>query len=298
MALGKEFLFLLKRINYVNHKISNKINKFIQNIEYSYSTVTLSKDESALIKKNAVFQNCHKGQRCFILATGPSIKTQDLKPLKGEICIAASNFYLHPDYSYIKPRYYCMAAYHPPITEDAYQNLMGELDKNTKDEKIFFSLSDRVRYKKDGCFTNKEVHFLNFGGSLGSIIDRGIDLTRAVPGPSSVSIMALEIAMYMGFSEIYLLGCDHDWILHMYESRHFYNEEQSVWHKHQIDEWKYDSFLIQARQNVCLWEQYEQIKSIAEKQHTQIFNATNGGLLDVFPKKRFETLFNCEYYPS
>jgi hypothetical protein len=49
-----------------------------------------------------------------------------------------------------------------------------------------------------------------------------------VPSPQSVTIMALEVALYMGFKNIYLLGCDHDWILHLDTSRHFYEENQHV----------------------------------------------------------------------
>ena len=40
---------------------------------------------SRLCKKNSKFKDIHNGERCFILATGPSIKTQNLRPLKNEL---------------------------------------------------------------------------------------------------------------------------------------------------------------------------------------------------------------------
>ena len=41
-----------------------------------------------------------------------------------------------------------------------------------------------------------------------------------MPVPQSVTAMACYAALYMGFSEIVLLGCDHDWILHLDTSTH------------------------------------------------------------------------------
>ena len=43
---------------------------------------------SSLIKTNIILKNKHKGERCFILGSGPSIKDEDLKPLKNEIVFA------------------------------------------------------------------------------------------------------------------------------------------------------------------------------------------------------------------
>src|SRR6185437_6208885 len=59
-----------------------------------------------VLAANQSIYNRHAGQRCFILATGPSIKTQPLHLLAGETCISVSNFFVHPDYGLIRPRYH------------------------------------------------------------------------------------------------------------------------------------------------------------------------------------------------
>lgn len=51
-----------------------------------------------------------------------------------------------------------------------------------------------------------------------------IDLTKLILGPQSVAILALQIAIYMGFNEIYLIGTEHDTLLTR-EYRHFYDEK-------------------------------------------------------------------------
>ena len=55
---------------------------------------SLTQEEGAILRKNRALNNRHVGERCFILATGPSIKKQDLKLLRGETCIALSNFFV------------------------------------------------------------------------------------------------------------------------------------------------------------------------------------------------------------
>ena len=72
---------------------------------------------SSLIKTNIILKNKHKGERCFILGSSPSIKDEDLKPLKNEIVFALNNFYVHDDFYEIMSgegeKYYMTAPFHP-----------------------------------------------------------------------------------------------------------------------------------------------------------------------------------------
>jgi len=258
-----------------------------QKIFFDIKSIQLVRDVHC--NQNIKLKDIHHNERCFILATGPSIKNQDLKLLNGENCIAVSNFFVHPDYSIIKPKYYCVAPFHAPITEEAWQKWMSGLENGTGNSMMFFSLSDQVRNQK--YFVNREVNFLNFGGSMDSIIHRGIDISRKIPGPQSVTIMALYVALYMGFKEIYLLGCDHDWILHLNQSSHFYSEGNHILNKSGYNEWFVSDVDEYFRDYLELWRQYKIINHIAKKESIAIYNATNGGLLDVFPRIKYESLF-------
>lgn len=247
--------------------------------------------EKALLKKNLALKDARKGERCFILATGPSIKHQNLKLLQGENCIALSNFFVHPDYAIIDPEYYCIAPYHLPITEDAWQKWMDEIEKNTGNAKLFFGMSDKNRNEIHGRFRNRDTYYLRFGGLWGRNIPCSIDISRMIPGPQSVSIMALYVALYLGFKEIYLLGCDHNWLLHVNKSSHFYPENDHVIVKSGYNEWFQEDLEEQFRDYMTLWRQYKGICAIASRSSTRIFNATEGGLLDVFPRVEYELLF-------
>ena len=129
------------------------------------------------------------------------------------------------------------------------------------------------------------------GAPLSQLESLGVDLTRALPSPQSVTIMALYAAIYMGFSEVYLLGCDHDWILHLNQSRHFYAESQHALNRDGYNEWSAPGLDTYFKDYLRLWKQYQALRKVAEQRGVRIINATAGGLLDVFPRTRFETLF-------
>lgn len=251
-----------------------------------------SRQKRAILDRNRRLCGCHQGQRCFILACGPSIKEQDLKPLKGEICISVSNFFVHPDYNLIRPQYHCLPAWGPEVKEEIWDRWVEEMRVRTGNAVIFFAFADRDRNK--GC-ENREVYYLDFSGSLEDMAGHGLDLCRPVPGPATASGIPLEVAVYMGFREIYLLGFDHDWVLHIGHVTNFYPLEQHVITEggsHDPGVW--DRKDLEPLFGACfgLWQQYKAIHAVASSKGISIFNATRGGLLDVFPRVQYESLFD------
>jgi hypothetical protein len=158
---------------------------------------------------------------------------------------------------------------------------------------MFFSSNDRERIERNGLFCGRQVHYLQFRDRAlwDEILRRGIDLIHPVPVPQSVSVIALEIAIYMGFQRIYLLGCDHDWILHLNTSMHFYEENRHTLVQSGYNEWFGEDLESYCRDYINLWQQYKVFYRVARAKSIHIFNATAGGLLDVFPRVRYESLF-------
>lgn len=265
------------------------IQEIFQRMIYLYGT-RLTSQERNLLSRNKQFYNIHKGKRCFILATGPSIKKQDLSCLEGEICIAVSNFFVHPEYSKIKPKYYCIAPYHLPITEDAWQTWMDEIADHLGNTQLFFALADFERNHRDGRFKEKDVYYLGFCEQWKYQLKRELDITKNIPAPASVPITALMLAIYMGFKEIYLVGCDHDWILHINESKHFYEEKSHALNRHGYNEWSDEDFSSHCLSYVTLWDAYKNVVRLSKKQPTHIFNATPESLLDIFPRVSLEKI--------
>jgi N-acetylneuraminate synthase len=249
----------------------------------------------ALLQQNEPLRNRHRGQRCFIVATGPSIKQQPIHLLAGEQVIGVSNLFVHPDSKTIRPQYWCVAPHHKPITEDAWQTWLGEMAAGTGDATMFFGLSDLERNDRQEAFADRNKQYLGFGsGLLDQMTAHGVDLTRPLQSPQSVTVMAIYAALFMGFSEIYLLGCDHDWILHLNQSTHFYAEKEHALNRTGYDEWFSNGVDEYFRDYLTLWKQYRALKKIADDREVKILNATAGGMLDVFPRVQFETLVNAK----
>ena len=246
----------------------------------------LSPEKSDFLKQNRKLRNIHQGKRCFILATGPSINAQNLKPLKNEFCIAVSNFYLHPDFRLIDPEYYCVAPWHPPHNVENYLELLQEIGSLSKKCSFFFGLQEYDRVYDNKILVNRNIYYHD---TISTKLDKDVDLCKPVLSPQSVTIMALQSAIFMGFSEIYLLGCDHNAILNYSENfsnKHFYPEEKSKLITDRASKFK-DSLITCIR----LWDQYEMLNTIAQHKNIKIFNATKQSLLDVFDKVDYESLY-------
>src|SRR5690349_18044970 len=61
-----------------------------------------------VLRANAGVRDRHRGERCFIVANGPSVLNQDLARLRGETVFCVSNGYLHRGYDIMRPRYHVL----------------------------------------------------------------------------------------------------------------------------------------------------------------------------------------------
>lgn len=253
--------------------------------------------DEPVLAQNRRFKGLHTGKRCFIIASGPSIKGQDLTLLKNDISISVSNSFVHKDYSTIQPHYHCV----PDISsghsqylagrEEKYTDWLRSMDASLGRAELFMSTGDRKWIESRGLFQKRPVNYILFDGEWGRVAQRGVDLTQIVAAGQSVSVMALQIAMYMGFKQIYLLGCDHDWLLHVGTSTHSYDSQtHAAFEGTKHSEWDHSSFGIEVRNSDTLWQQYECLKALAKQQSIEILNAS-GGVLDVFPRVKYESLF-------
>lgn len=244
------------------------------------------------------FKNIHRGQRCFILASGPSIKEQDLTVLENEFCIAVSQFFLHPDIATIKPQYHCFAPQHSPFDDSTSKIIFDNYSKCYKfPVKCFIGTSSynysystflerNPQYNIDASYINYEAApDLDEHNYTNSEI---WDITKRPFGLMTVVYEAIQVANYMGFTEIYLLGVDHDYINDLQrDGHHFYAESQSYSDKEHLSEISLERwFLIYHTR----WKQYRLMRIYLDSIGVKVFNATPKSMLDVFPKVNLEDI--------
>ena len=271
--------------------IVNKTKDLINNINFlKYKEI---------VKNNIELKDKHKGQRCFLLGSGPSIKDENLKPLKNEIVFALNNFYVHDDFSEIMSgnieKYYLTAPIHPPQTETEWKEWFSDMEIHMPNNvNLIFGISNQINTAKSildlhNLFENHQKYWLCGGININDYYNykpADIDITRMTWIADTVSIYSLIVAIYMGFSEIYLLGMDHNYICNKESDYRFY--------KNGIHQKNEDKRLIKdlsrtKHASLGIYKIFSQYELLSYNSDTKILNTSKDTLLDVF---KYVTLKN------
>ena len=250
----------------------------------------ITKSHKRLLKKNERFRDLHKDQRAFVIVNGPSLAKQDMSLIKDDIKYAVTGFFKHEIISENwQPDYYSF------LDENMFEE--GEIQSN-----FYKDLNEKIK-KSDffvpifrGFDANKKMEFLAYDrtyyfAAVGESIN-SVDLTKPIGSLQGVGALSLLQAVYMGCNPIYLLGFDHDYLANRGFDHHFY--KGGTMENHELDKVTLESRLPydeEMRANAKLWKNYREIKRIADKKGISILNATDGGFLDVFPRKDFKEIF-------
>jgi len=250
----------------------------------------------------ANYKDKHMGKRVFILASGPSINTQDLLFLKNEYCIAVSQFFLHPQINEIHPLYHCFAPTHYPFNDETNKIIFDNFISNYKYPVKLFIGNREYEYSyynflKKNSEYKIDASFIDYSKSTqldeNNYTNENIwDITQKPFEIRTVVYIAIQIAYYMGFNEIYLLGVDHDYLRELNtgrEGHHFYAEEKSYNDKEHLNMFTTERWF---EEYYYRWKQYRLMNEFLKTKRVKIFNATNGGMIDVFERVDYNRLFN------
>jgi hypothetical protein len=280
----------------------NMLDRKLARIEDNQIARTLSKRKEII--RNVIFNNKHKGKRCFIVANGPSLKNQDLSFLKNEINIATNTIWKHPLMKVWRPTYYCTA--HTEPFYDTEKDLgVGFENPTVKEGREYFKNIREILYdsiyfipyhgyegnKKLGLLPTERTFYTAFlPYPLYEMMPEFPNLTHGLPTVQDSSQYAIMLALAMGCSTIYLLGCDHDWFVNLGVEKLFF-EGSPVSENGK----KFDSSKIPMIDNMwfawVLWRGHIALRKMAEKFGVEIINATGGGVLDVYKTAKYEDLF-------
>ncbi len=251
----------------------NRIVDIPQRLSWKHSTFS-SQNREKLLK----YKNKHRGQRCFIVANGPSIKNTDLSFLKDEITIGMNRISLMEDLYGFTPTYL--------VVTDIEIQLMQFLQEydNIKIPKFFpyevrkhFTNSENTHYYKMRFSNEFDSNFLNYVGN-----------------GKSVTVICIQLAHYMGFDEVILIGKDHSYNVTEKggpgkrlkstgsETNHFASGYYDKGMK-----WTIPNYLEEEIS-------YSKARIAYEESGKEIMDATIGGKLEIFNKVDYISLFKKE----
>ncbi len=218
------------------------------------------------------FKNIHINERCFAVATGPSLRFDDLEKLRQAkmICFSVNGIFRGFDQTKWRPDYY--------IIDDPGGTLIWHKDILELNVKGKFIADIAWNYTKTEEQDNMYKWHLGFSEEMKNKPKFSTDFSEvSYWGRNIMYDGVLQLAVYMGFKEIYLLGAD----CCNYQDpkkKHFvsnYSERESA----SLD---IDNIMIA----------YQSAKEYADAHGIKIYNATRGGALEVFERVDFDTLFN------
>lgn len=233
-------------------------------------------------KKLQSFRDKHKGERCFIIGNGPSLNKLDLSLLKNEITFGVNGIYLNKEKMGFLPTYYVIEDY--LIAEDRSTEI-NELKVRGK----FIPTYLDYALKNDATTVNFNAH-LNYTDKVFEPLFSD-DFSRKVGVGGSVTFMCLQLAYYMGFDEVYMVGFDHNYaklegsnssiiVTEDNDQNHFasnYYTKGERWHDPNVD--RMEKGFVTAR-------------NFFAKNNRTVLNATYQGHLEVFERKEYTEIFN------
>lgn len=231
-------------------------------VDYNHKRRAGGKVDKRYIKLQD-YKNIHNGERCFIIATGPSLTMEDIEKLKGEYTFSMNSICKLYDQTDWRPTYFAIQ------DREVFASLHNVIRKH-KEVPVF--IGDNIKWKN-----KREPDWINFPlDSMYHAYDIQIgkyhakfsdDAYKIVYDGYSIAYSCVELAVYMGFKEIYLLGTD---CTYMGPKEHF------------VDSGVEDRSRKFATPKLVT--AYEAAKEYADKHNIKIYNATRGGVLEVFPR--------------
>jgi hypothetical protein len=174
-----------------------ELTSYVKNLrEFAWSLSTEGKENK---RKLSSLKDKYSGRRCFVIANGPSLLKCDLTLLKNEVTICSNAQYLIWDKMGFIPNF--LTVEDRLVAEDRCSEL-NAIEQVTK----IFPLDLAYCLKNVG-----ETIFINFVRDHKNFPRFSSNFDRVVYWGGTVSVLNLQLAFYLGCSEIYLIGFDHEY---------------------------------------------------------------------------------------
>lgn len=232
-------------------------------------------------KKLKTLKGKYSGKRCFIIGNGPSLTSKDLDQLKNEYTFAFNRIYYIFNQTEWRPTFYCTQ------DEKIVRNSLSEIKSKIETKYIFAPINLKWYYDLD---LNTEFYFnQKMSASEEEAPDFCEDISHAIGVGNTVAYTAIQIAVYMGFSEIYLLGVDHSFRISQDKNGNIIeNPTAKDYFCQEYNEDREELFIPKLDVSIL---SYIAAQKYARTHEIRIYNATRGGKLEIFPRKDFDSLF-------
>lgn len=216
--------------------------------------------------------NREKGRRCVLVANGPSLNQMDLGFLKNHICIGLNKIFLGFKKFGFYPKYYVA------VNDLVIQQSVADI--NTMNCIKFIS--------------QRNAHIIP-ESALTYLIDTTEppsrfckDISLGVHEGWTVTYAALQVAFYLGFQEVVIIGMDHRYTYHgdPNETHVLHGEDPNHFASNYFGEQRWNNPDLD-----CSEESYQLARNVYEMEGRRIIDATLNGACTVFDKQLYTSIF-------
>ena len=245
----------------------------------------LSGENKRNSKKIEKLRNVFCGKRCFVVCNGPSLRADDLTKIyeNGDISIGMNAI----------ARIYDKTPWRPTLL--SLRDDIAFTKKNKEMCRICesgYKFYDRSRYLRTLHVKGKKF-YLKFNESK-KLLDTPIfypEATKKMPSIGTSAYIVLELAVFLGCREIYILGCDMSYAVNITKDGKIYCNNTGKEHFYGIKDEDLKTSIAAPNPTWQLEIAFDAAAKYAFENEIRIYNATRGGMLESFPRVDFDSLF-------
>lgn len=246
----------------------NEISKRVRNPEWYFG---YKRWEST--RRMRMLKDKHRGQRCFIIGNGPSLNQMDLTKLKGQNTIGMNRIYL------LFPKVGFQTTYYACVNPLVVEQFGSDIENLPMTKFIGWHGRKWMDFTPSTILLAPTSRTPLFSETPTNVLWEGATVTYA----------AMQVAYYLGFEEVILIGVDHNFV------DKGKPHQEVVTEVHDANHFDPNYFGKGYRWNLPDLETseiaYRMAKQHYEANGRRILDATVGGKLTVFPKVDYDTLF-------
>jgi hypothetical protein len=226
------------------------------------------------IRRLAAYKDLHRGQRCFIIGNGPSLKQLDLSQLREEHTFGMNRFYLAFSELGFTTTYYL--SINSLVIEQCAEDIRAlPIPK-------FLSWRSRhlIQPVQDLIFLHTTYSGPRFAR----------DARGRLWESATVTYVALQLAFHMGFDQVILIGVDHNFTTQGIPNTTVVSQGDDPDHFHAGYFGK--GFRWQLPDLETSERGYRMARQVYQEAGREVLDATVDGRLAIFPKVDYYSLFN------
>lgn len=262
------------------------------------------KKVEAYLKNVEKYRDKHEGQRCFILGNGPSLSSVDFSQLADEYTFSVNQLPRNKEFKSLKTTYHMWSdriffELKSGCPEDMeLLEVMKSVNSGGNQPTVFYEITALPMIKEFHLESEVAIEYFKCVNlNLDIMLKQKLDFTHSVPNMPTVVHSAVCLAVYMGFKEIYLLGCDCTGFINTAKNKLALGNESMYGYTITDNERKrmekaanQRSVKDELESYVKLLEVYEQLYTYCKNNGVCLYNATEGSLLESVPRVRIETV--------